>query len=1109
MSDKVTIWLEQLGLGQYAEAFRENAIEWGHLPDLEHESLRALGVEALGHRMTILKAAARLSEEEPGTSPRESTTIESDERLAVWERHPGERKPVTMLFADITGSTALTEKLDAEDAHDLLYGATQRMCEAIESNHGTVCRFMGDGVMAMFGAPVAREHHAVEACEAALAMQAAVRTYAADVETRIGSALSIRVGLHSGEVVVLTVGEGDKLEYDASGPTVPIAARMEQAAGPGEIYLTAATQSLGAGRIEAPALEPVSVKGISKPISAFKLRRVRSLEEALTDITRTPFVGRRAELSQFRGILGTCLKEGQGQTIYLRGDPGIGKTRLLEEFAKIADENGGSTHRGLVLPFGVGKGQDAIRSLVKSLLAVPVGSTNASGQQTADAVLADGRLSPDQAVFLGDLLDLPQPTEQRSLYDAMDNATRNEGKQAVVSCLVRANSRIRPALLIVEDVHWADAVTLAHLAALTKTVAECPALLVMTSRVEGDPLDRSWRSTTEGSPFLTIDLGPLREQDAIALISEFIDSVDPFAQRCLERAAGNPLFLEQLLRTAEGGSAGSLPDSIQSLVLARMDRLEDGDKKALLAASVLGQRFDTDALRHLLQMDRYDCQGLIDHSLVRPEGTGYLFAHALIQESVYGSLLKHRRHSLHRRAAQWYSGNDTVLHAEHLASAEDDRAPSAFFDAAREQAKLFRFERALTLTERGLALATEQSDRHRLTCIKGELLRDLADVQASISAYREALENSADDVQRFDAWMGLAADMRITTDYDEGLVLLDRAEAAAKSHQLTSGLPHLHHLRGNLCFSLGRADDCRREHLLSLKLAEQAGSAEDEARALGGLGDAEYVRGRMRTAHDHYTRCIALSREHGFGRIEVAHLGQRGYTRLYSGDWRGARTEGLAALDVAIQVGDRRVEMNARGAVCHAAFDLGEYELLEAQAEHQLDLARTLGARAWEPHALSWKAILLESKGREGEARELLLQAAEIGREAGRAFNAGRTFGALAWLMAEDAAAREAALREGEAALREGSISHNFFWFYRFAMDALIRAKDWDRVEGYASALEDYTRPEPLEWTDFFIARGRALAAHGRGKHDEVTMEEIERLHAQAERTGVKISFEV
>ncbi|MFQ6024415.1 MAG: tetratricopeptide repeat protein [Acidiferrobacterales bacterium] len=1111
MSDRVNRWLEEIGLGEYTATFAENAIDEDVLSDLTEADLEKLGVK-LGHQKKLLKAIAALAGEKPPASVRASReptsqAHEPDESLAAWERQPGERKPVTTLFADITGSTALTEKLDAEETHDLLYGATQRMCEAVENNRGTICRFMGDGVMAMFGAPVASEHHAVDACEAALEMQRAVRDYASDVEDRHGSGLQIRVGLHSGEVVVLTVGEDDKVEYDASGPTVPIAARMEQVAQPGEVYLTAATHSLAAHRIETEGLEPVSVKGISEPVPVFALRRVRSAEEARRDRARTPFVGRRADLIQFRGVLEACIEERHGQTFYIRGEPGIGKTRLVEEFAGIAAEKGVSSHRGLVLPFGVRKGQDAIRSLVRSLLGIPVESGKVERERAAGIAINDGRLGPDQAVFLNDLLDLLQPTELRALYDAMDNTTRNEGKRVVVSALVTATSSSRPVLAIVEDVHWADVITLAHLAALTRTVAECPALLVMTSRIEGDQLDQNWRSRTEGSPFITIDLGPLRKQDSIALISEFIDATDPLAESCLERAAGNPLFLEQLLRTAQEGSAASLPDSIQSLVLARMDRLEPDDKKALQAAAVIGQRFHADTLSQLLGTSNYDCGELANHNLIRPEGDGYLFAHALIQEGIYGSLLKHQRHELHRRAAEWYAGDDAVLHAEHLASADDDNAPRAFLEAAREQTKHYRFERALDLTVGGLALATEQSDQHSLSCLKGELLRDLADIQSSITAYQEALEKAVDDVQRSDAWMGIAAGMRVTGDQEEGLVLLDRAEAVATSHDDNSTLTKLHHLRGNLYFPLGRTGDCYEQHRLALHFAKQSESVEDEARAFGGLGDAEYARGRMRTAHGHYSRCIDLSRKHGFGRIEVAHLGQRGFTRLYSGDWRGAKAEGLAAVEAAAKVGDRRVEMNAMGCVLHTVVDLGEYDLLEADAEQQLALARTLGARAWEPLALAWKAIGLGAKGRQSEARELLMQAASITREVGRAFNAGRVFGALAWVMASDAAVREAALDEGETALREGSVSHNYFWFYRFAMDALLSVNDWARVERYAAALEDYTRDEPLGWTDFYIARGRALAAFGRGKRDETTMKELQRLDDEAERVGLKVAI--
>ena len=379
----------------------------------------------------------------------------------------------------------------------------------------------------------------------------------------------------------------------------------------------------------------------------------------------------------------------------------------------------------------------------------------------------------------------------------------------------------------------------------------------------------------------------------------------------------------------------------------------------------------------------------------------------------------------------------------------------------------------------------------------------LADIQSSITTYQECLDKASNDIQRCDAWMGLAAGMRVMTDYDAALVLLEKAETAATKNLLTPRLTQLHHLRGNLYFPLGRTEDCRNEHLLALKFAKQYQSEEGEARALGGLGDAEYARGRMITAHDYYTRCIDLANEHGFGRIEVAHLGQRCHTRMYSGDWRGAKTEGLKALDVAMKVGDRRVEMNVRMGLCVLDFEMGEFELLDTHADQLLDLVRTLGARAWESPVLMWKGIALRANGHRSEARELLAQAAASVREVGRAFHAGRIFGALAWVMADDVEARQAALHEGEAALNEGSVSHNYFWFYRFAIDALLSVNDWDKVERYASALENYTREEPLGWCDFFITRGRALAACGRGQRDSETAREIQRLRDEADRFGL------
>ena len=1104
-------WLESMGLGDYAVVFAENAIDQEVLPDLTDADLKELGIP-LGHRKKLLKAIAALGGDGADgpistasapslTSPPPAPGAEAS--LAAWNRMPGERRPVTMLFADITGSTALTEKLDSEDTHDLLYGATRLMCQAVESKRGTVCRFMGDGVMAMFGAPLANEHHAVDACEAAMEMQEGIRAYASKVGGGANGELKIRVGLHSGEVVVLKVGEGDKAEYDASGPTVPIAARMEQAAVPGDIYLSETTRSLAEAQIDVEALEPVRVKGISNPLPVFALRGVRSREEGALLQRRTPFVGRRAELAQFTSLLDAVLNGGYGQGVHVRGEPGIGKTRLTEEFARLAMAQGFMCHKGLVLDFGVGKGHEAIRALVRSLLDIPLRSDESARYTAADSAVQSGLLKPDQRVYLNDLLDLPQPVELRTLYDAMDNAKRNQGKQLVVSDLVTVCAARSPLLILIEDVHWATPLILAHLANLAVTVGHCPAILVMTSRIERDPLDASWRSATGNASLMTMDLGPLRKEESEALASGLTDVADLWVRQCIERAEGNPLFLEQLLRTAEEHAQSAVPDSIQSLVLARMDRLPVIDRQALQAASVIGQRFALDVVRHITEQQDYDCHTLVGNQLVRTEGEDFLFAHALIQEGVYSSLVKNTKRELHLRAAEWFQGSDAILYAQHLDQAGDPRAVDAYISAIREQVADYRYERALQLCERGLAIATKPSELHRFGCLKGDILLDLGQVEAGMTALRAALEVAENDVQRCESRILLAAGLRLSTEYLKALDLLEWAEPVAMANGLNLLLARLHHLRGNLCFPLGRIEACREEHSKALEYARKAHSVAEEARALGGLGDAEYARGRMRTALGNFNRCVELCRQHGFGRIEVAYLSMVPFGHMCLLEMEQAERSGQEAVEAASAVGHQRAEMNARGGLCHIYTQLGDWDASLDHAEHATVLCQRLGARAWESVWLLWQALAENGHGRRSEAHKLLTRAAEITAESDHAFNTGRVYGALA-LVTDDPTEREEMLKAGESELKKGTVSHNHFWFYQFAMKSTLQTGEWDRVEHYAQALEDFTRPEPLPLTDFYIDWGRALAVHGRGDRSDKNRNELERLRDQALEVGLK-----
>jgi class 3 adenylate cyclase/tetratricopeptide (TPR) repeat protein len=1085
----VAAWLDALALGQYTEAFRENDIDADTLPDLTAEDLKELGVSSLGHRKKLLAAIAETFPAQP----------ESADGAAAASPQPGERRQVTVLFADLTGFTKLSNELGAEETHGLLNRYFEAVDGIVEGYGGNVDKHIGDNVMAVFGAPVAHGNDPERAVRAAGDIHQAMQALSGD----LGRELQAHIGIASGQVVASGTGSAAHREYTVTGETVNLASRLQDKAKAGETLISDTVCRAVSDLVDCADLGEIEVKGFAAPIRVWRtdgLRRRASREHL------SLFVGRRPELRQFTAITEECLETGAGQSMLVRGEAGIGKTRLMEEFTRIAEDQGFACHRVLVLDFGVGKGQDAVRALVRSLLGIPAGLGKSRRIEAAVSAIKEGMVDSDQRVFLNDLLDLPQPTDLRALYDAMDNAIRNSGKQQAVAQLIARFSQSRPIMIMVEDVHWADSLTLDHLAGVASTVASCPAILVMTSRVEGDPLDQTWRALLRGSPLTTIDVGPLRDTEAMEIATGFVGANSPFMESCIERAEGNPLFLEQLLRNVEEGAEEDVPDTIQSLVLARMDRLATQHKQALQAASVIGQRYALEALRHLLDDPAYDCGQLVAHHLVSPEGDGYLFAHALIRDGVYASLLDVRRRELHLKAAQWFAEQDLVLHAQHLERAADAAAPRAYLAAARAQADTYHFDRALQLVEQGLGLAGEAEDRCDLALVQGEFLHDMGKVQDSMAAHRVALDIAPDDARCCRAWIGLAAGMRITDRYDEALKALDEAEGAATAEGLTEEQAHIHHLRGNIYFPLGRTEDCAREHELSLKFALEAESPEAEARALGGLGDANYAFGRMKTAHDYFKRCVALAREHGLGRIEVANWPMATTTSRYLMRWHEGLAETEASLDAARRVGYQRAELIARSVTLNFHIQLGQLEHIEEELRELDELIQRLDAKRFQPYVLEARAALDLAAGNREAAVRKLEQAVEICRGSDFSFAGPPALAHLA-RMTDDPDQRRAALKEGESVLRQGAVGHSHLWFYSEAMEACLMAGEWEEVERYATALETYTRPEPLPWCDFCMAWSRALAAFGRGRRDKATIQELRRLRDEAASAGLQTAL--
>jgi class 3 adenylate cyclase/tetratricopeptide (TPR) repeat protein len=1066
-------WLQTLGLEQYASAFAENDIDLAILAQLNDTDLKELGVLSLGHRKRLLAAIA-------------------DQRTGLYPATPAvdasrsERRQVTILFADLCGFTALSQSLDPEELRELTGRYTALVDGIVLGYGGMIDKHIGDAVMAIFGAPCAHDTDPLRAARAALDIHEALNR----LSTQLARVLRAHVGIASGEVVAGPLDRVDVQDYTVLGDSVNLAARLVAAAGPGETLLSDSVHRRLASAVASDFAGAMRFKGIDTPVRAWRLR---SLASETVAANRSLFVGRKAELEQFKSLVHTCLQHRAGHVIYVRGEAGIGKTRLVDEMRRFAETLGFASHRGLVLDFGVGRDQDPIRAIVGSLLGLRPAAEADDRRVAAGRIIASGTVGHDQLMFLHDILDLPQSDEWRTFYDAQDNAARARGKRAVVAAIAEDACRRGPAMITVEDLHWADSQALSYLSAIAAAVANGPGLLVLTSRGDGDPLDAAWRAGCHGTSFATIDLGPLRHDEALTLAGSFIDASERVAHACIERAAGNPLFLEQLLHNAEEGREDTIPSTIQSLVLARMDRLTPRDREAFQAAAVIGQRFSLALLRRLIAAPGYVCDGLVANALVLPEGEDFLFAHALIQESAYSTLLRAHRSGLHRLAADWFAATDPVLRAQHLDRAGDERAPQAYLDAAIAQRAAYSTEAAFHLVEQGLKIAEKNEDRHGLTRLKGELQQDLGDIAASISTYRAAVATAPDEANLCRTQLGLADSLRVNEGLMEALSLLDVAQQVAERLDMVPELARLHHLRGNILFPLGKIEACRAEHEHGLVYAQRLDLPEAEARALGGLADAAYAQGRMRTAFEHFSRCVALSRQHGFGRIEVANRSMAGFSRIYLNEAGKALEDVSASARAAALVGQPRAQMLCETLGAFACYEMGDMNATMDHLEREMQLIRQLGARRFEAQNVEMRGRVLLDRGKRKDAAEALREALAICREVGMQFCAPKAVGALSRAV-EDDGERARLLAEGADLLRRGAVGHNHLWFYRDAIEAMLSAGDAAGALRYVTALEDYTHVEPLPWAHLFAARGRALARVAQDRSDEHARQDLQRV---------------
>jgi class 3 adenylate cyclase len=551
----------------------------------------------------------------------------------------GERKVVTAVFADVVGSTALAEQMDAEDWTLVMNRAFDRISPSIYKYEGTIARLMGDAILAFFGAPVAHEDDPIRAVRASLDLLAAVRECAAEAKRDYGIDFAMRVGLNTGQVVVGEVGSDLKYEYTAMGDAVNLAARMQSAARPMTVLISEHTHRFVAPAFDCADLGQIDVKGKSEPVRVYEVIGGKAKPGRLRGLAglESPMVGRDAELASLLRV-SAAVQAGLGRAALVIGEPGLGKSRLIAEWRKATTDDGRPTRNGAVLrqssvvawaeghclSYGQGLAYHLLIDLLRSLIGVPAAAgeaeTRAALRQLNDALFGGSAL--DVYAYLGHLLSLQLDEDALERVRRLDPQTLQAQYLSALRRLFGALAERAPLALILDDIHWADPSSVDLLIKLLPLASETRLLFCLVTRPDRDA--PGWKLVaaareTMGAGLTELTLNPLTEDDSRQMVSNLLE-IEALPERIrsiiLKKAEGNPFFVEEVIRMlidrgaivrrGDGWVAGKeietvdIPDNLQGLLLARIDRLPEDVKRTLRVASVIGRQFSVRVLEEVL-----------------------------------------------------------------------------------------------------------------------------------------------------------------------------------------------------------------------------------------------------------------------------------------------------------------------------------------------------------------------------------------------------------------------------------------------------------------------------------------------------------------------------
>jgi predicted ATPase/class 3 adenylate cyclase len=1089
-------WLRRIGLEQYTQTFRDNAIDLSVLPDLTDQDLEKLGV-LLGHRRKLLRAIADLEAIEKSAP---AVAVAAAAPAAPRPLDTAERRQLTVMFCDLVGSTALSARLDPEDMREIV-GAYHRSCaEQITKAGGFVAKYMGDGVLAYFGYPQAHEHDAERAVVAGLALVEA----APMLKTAAGTPLQVRVGIATGLVVVGDlIGSGEAQERGVVGDTPNLAARLQALAEPNMVVIADSTRRLLGNLFELEDLGTRDLKGIAGPARAWAALRASSAEgrfEALHTAGLTALVGREEELELLLRRWSRA-KRGEGQVVLLSGEAGIGKSRLTAALLERLSGEAPMRLRYFCSPQHTDSAFHPIIGQMERAAGLAHDDKPQAKLDKLDAVLAQTSTSTEDAALFAEMLSLPNDGR----YPALDSAPeqrRQRTLEALTSQLAEL-ARQQPVLMIFEDAHWVDPTSLEVLGRIVDRIKTLPALLIVTSRPE---FNAPWVGQ---SHVTSLTLNRLGEREAAGIIARLIGNkalpADVLAE-IVERTDGIPLFVEEMTKAvleaeSEGAArrtvaavpspALAVPASLHASLMARLDRLGPAKEVAQIG-SAIGREFSHALLALVARkseaelgsaLDRLVQAGLLFRQGVPPQAS-YLFKHALVQDAAYGTLLREPRRVLHARIAEAIESQfaETAesrpeILARHCTEAGLIEKAADLWGKAGQQ----------SLTRSALVEAAEQLTR---------ALSQLAALPATPALRREQIKLQVALITPLIHVKGYAAP-ETTAAAERARLLIEQAETLGEPPEdpllLFSALYGIW-IANYVAFN---GDAMRELAAQFLALAEKQGTTAPLLIAHRIMGISLAGTGDIAEGRAHFDQAIALydPAEHRplATRFSVdsgvSVLSYRSWAIWFLGYPEAALADSDQAIRDAREIGQAATLMYA---LLHASFTYihcGNYTTATAVLNELTALAGEKGALFWEAHGTAQQGCLFGLTGKASNAVQTLTSG----------ITAFRSTGSTSWMPARlpylakayaDLGQFDKASRYIGEAMTAVDTTKERWWeadIYRMAGEIALMSSEPDaaRAEAYFERALAVARQQQAKSWELRAAMSLARLWRDQGKRDE------------------------